>query len=124
MSTQRHTALEEALASVESCLAAIGNAFRERDTAAIDHHAQALQGMLAAVMQRALAASRQPDSLPAPLRRRLAAASAQIAVQRATLARANAALARAMDVLMPADAAPYAADGARARPVSTGAIGA
>lgn len=118
--------LEDAVANIEVRLAALGTALRERDALAIESSAQALQRAFSSAIARFTAASRHADGVPLPLRRRLAVARGQVAAQRETLARANAALDRAMNVLLPPDwpAPAYAADGARARQSTTGAIGA
>lgn len=120
--------LEEAVANIEARLAALGTALRERDALAIEAAAQALQRSFSSAIHRFTAVARQAGGmpLPLPLRRRLAIARAQVLAQRETLARANAALERAMNVLLPPDwpAPAYAADGARARQSTTGAIGA
>ena len=118
--------LEEAVANIEARLAALGTALRERDALAIEAAAQALQRSFSSAIHRFTAAARQADGMPLPLRRRLAIARAQMLAQRETLALANAALERAMNVLLPPDwpAPAYAADGARARQSTTGAIGA
>lgn len=118
--------LEDAVAAIETRLAALGSALRERDALAIETAAQALQRAFSTAIHRFSAATRHADGIPLPLRRRLAIARGQVAAQRETLARANAALDRAMNVLLPPDwpAPAYAADGARARQNTTGAIGA
>ena len=118
--------LEACVAKIEAQLAALGEALRQRDALAIESEALALQRALASSFHRLSEAAQQGTGVPLPLRRRLALASGQIAAQRESLRRASAALDRAMDVLVPQDAvtAAYAADGARSRPASTGAIGA
>jgi hypothetical protein len=118
--------LEDAVATIEARLAALGTALRDRDALAIEAGSQALQRAFSSAIHRFTAAARHADGVPLPLRRRLAVARAQVAAQRETLARANAALDRAMNVLLPPDwpAPAYAADGARARVNTTGAIGA
>ena len=94
--------LEARLANVEVRLAALGNALRARDPADIDLHASELHRALAiAVSHFSDAAKTGP--LPAALRSRLATASGQVAAQRESLARATAALDRAIDVLLPRD---------------------
>ena len=56
--------------------------------------------------------------MPPALRHRLASASGQVAAQRESLARATAALDRAIDVLLPGDGVPlYSALGAAERGV-------
>ncbi len=120
------TPLEEAVATIEARLAALGTALRDRDALAIEAEAQALQRAFTSAMHRFTAAARSASGVPLPLRRRLAVARGQVAAQRETLARANAAVERAMNVLLPADwpAPAYAADGARARQNTTGTLGA
>jgi ABC-type transporter Mla subunit MlaD len=98
--------LEDAIASIETRLAALGGALRDRNAAAVESHAQELQRALAGAVQRFSQATRQPGGVPPALRQRLAAASGQVAAQRESLARATAALDRAIDVLMPHDPAP------------------
>ncbi len=96
-------ALEDTLCAVESRLAALGEALRARDSAAIDSHATELHRALARAVDHFTHAARRGD-VPQPLRRRLARASGQVAAQRESLARATAALDRAIEVLMPREA--------------------
>jgi hypothetical protein len=92
--------LETALAAVEQRLSALGVALCVRDTVGIDLNATELHRALAmAVDQFALAARR--GTVPPALRNRLANTSGQVAAQRESLARATAALDRAIDVLIP-----------------------
>jgi hypothetical protein len=107
--------LEARLSAVETRLTALGNALRARDPAGIDVHAAELHRALAsAVTQFSDAAKSGP--LPAALRNRLASASGQVAAQRESLARATAALDRAIDVLLPGDSVPlYSAVGSADR---------
>jgi hypothetical protein len=109
--------LEARLSAVESRLAALGNALRARDAASIDLHAVELHRALAsAVSQFSDAAKSGP--LPAALRNRLASAGGQVAAQRESLARATAALDRAIDVLLPRDGLPlYSSHGSTDRGV-------
>jgi hypothetical protein len=109
--------LEARLSEVETRLVALGNALRSRDPAGIDLHAAELHRALAsAVNQFSVAAKSGP--LPAALRHRLAHASGQVAAQRESLARATAALDRAIDVLVPGDSLPlYSALGSADRGV-------
>lgn len=94
--------LEITLAAVESTLGDLGNAMRARDAGGIDRHASELhRAMARAVEHFSLAARSGP--VPTALRNRLARASGQVAAQRESLARATAALDRAIDVLMPRD---------------------
>lgn len=95
-------ALEATMAAVESHLAALGESLRMRDVAGIDHHATELHRSLARAVEHFTHAARR-GSVPPPLRRRLARASGQVAAQRESLARATAALDRAIEVLMPRD---------------------
>jgi hypothetical protein len=95
-------ALEDTLSAVESRLAALGEALRARDSAAIDSHATELHRALARAVDHFTHAARKGD-VPQLLRRRLAKASGQVAAQRESLARATAALDRAIEVLMPRD---------------------
>lgn len=92
--------LESALASVESALAALGEALRTRDASAIDLHATDLHRALAMAVDHFSRAARS-GGVPQALRHRLANAGGQVAAQRESLARATAALDRAIDVLMP-----------------------
>lgn len=99
-----HSDLEAALTQVEQRLAALGNALRDRDAAAIDKQASELQRALATAVQRFGQAARR-GGVPAALRQRLATISGQVAAQRESLARATAALDRAIDALLPQSAA-------------------
>ena len=114
--------LELTLAAVETRLAALGDALRARDAAAIDSEAAELHRALArAVDQFKRAASH--GALPHALRLRLVAASGRVAAERESLARATASLDRAIDVLMPRDAATlYAAHGGADRGPRGGVI--
>ena len=95
-------ALEDTLAAVESRLASLGEALRARDAGAIDQHATELHRALARAVDHFTHAARS-GAVPPTLRRRLASASGQVAAQRESLARATAALDRAIEVLMPRD---------------------
>jgi hypothetical protein len=107
--------LDDSLAAVELRLAALSEALRVRDVAAIDCHSAELHRALAQAVSRFSAAAARGPVAPA-LRHRLANAGGVVAAQRESLARATAALDRAMDVLMPRQAAPlYGAGGAAAR---------
>lgn len=94
--------LEERLCHVEAALAALGEALRLRDSEAIELHASSLHRSLARAVDGFMLAART-GQVPDSLRRRLANASGQVAAQRESLARATAALDRAIDVLMPRD---------------------
>lgn len=95
--------LEPPLLDVETRLADLSAALRDGDPRALESAAQGLQAALGvAVGQFRLAA--RLGGVPLPMKRRLAQASAQVAVQRESLARATAALDRAIDVLLPSAA--------------------
>ena len=98
--TQPGSELESALAAVEHRLSALGVALCVRDTVGIDLHATELHRALATAVDRFALAARR-GSVPPELRHRLASTSGQVAAQRESLARATAALDRAIDVLMP-----------------------
>ena len=110
-------ALEARLSEVEARLAALGNALRARDPVGIDLHAAELHRALASAVTQVSDAARS-GPLPPALRHRLASASGQVAAQRESLARATAALDRAIDVLLPGDSLPlYSALGSAERGV-------
>jgi hypothetical protein len=114
--------LEDALAAVELRLSELGEALRARDAAGIDSHATELQRALACAVDHFARAARH-GRVPATLRHRLAHASSQVAAQRESLARATAALDRAIDVLLPRDGAGlYGAHGGADRPALGGAF--
>lgn len=96
--------LEDRLAAVETRLVALGNALRARDPVAIDQQASELHRALAAAVSHFADAARSGPVAPA-LRDRLAQASSQVVAQRESLARATAALDRALDVLLPREGA-------------------
>lgn len=115
-------ALEPALAAVELRLAALGESLRARDSAGIDLHATELHRALALAVEHFVNAARS-GLVPAALRHRLALASGQVAAQRESLARATAALDRAIDVLLPRDNTTlYSTVGANERALMGGAI--
>ena len=92
--------LEETLNQVELHLAGLATALGARDLNAIAQHGQGLQDALRHAVDRFSLAARQ-GQVPETLRRRLATASALVASQRESLARATTALDRAIDVLLP-----------------------
>jgi hypothetical protein len=127
LSAPRSTeALEAALEAVERHLAALGAALRDRDADAIESHAAELHRALAGAIHRFSHASRDANGVPPALRRRLALAGGRVAAQRESLARATAALDRAIDVLMPPamPLALYDTDGHGQRPSSSGFLNA
>lgn len=113
--------LEIALATVEQRLSALGEALRERDSTGIDLHATELHRALAGAVDHFARAARS-GTIPSALRHRLASAGGQVAAQRESLARATAALDRAIDVLMPRDSTLYSTHGAAERSGRGGAI--
>ena len=114
--------LEDTLSAVESRLAALGTALRARDAAAIDIEAAELHRALARAVDHFALAARH-GTLPPALRRRLVTASGRVAAERESLARATAALDRAIDVLMPRDAATlYSSQGGAQRGLRGGVI--
>lgn len=114
--------LETTLAAVETQLASLGESLRANDSLAIDHHATELHRALARAVDHFTHAARS-GPVPTPLRERLKLAGGLVASQRESLARATAALDRAIDVLMPRERAVsvYAAGGAE-RSMRSGAI--
>jgi len=96
--------LETSVQAVELRLLALADALRERDAVAVEHQADALHLALARAVTVCMHAARN-GGVPEPMRLRLASAGAQVARQREALARATAALDRAIDVLMPAHSA-------------------
>ena len=114
---------EISLEAVERHLGALGTALRDRDLAGVESHAADLHRALAAAMHRFARASRQATNAPPALRQRLAMVSGQIAAQRESLARATAALDRAIEVLLPqAPIAAYGRPGQAERPAARGAL--
>jgi len=92
--------LEPLVAHVELRLVALVDSLRERDVQVIEQQAQELHRALARAVASFMHAARH-GGVPEPMRLRLAQASAQLARQREAMARATAALDRAIDVLMP-----------------------
>jgi hypothetical protein len=104
--------LETTLAAVENQLNSLGDSLRANDMRAVDHHASELHRALARAVDHFAHAARS-GPVPPALRERLMRASGLVASQRESLARATAALDRAIDVLMPraTPAAVYGAGG-------------
>jgi hypothetical protein len=112
--------LETPLLRVEQQLAALADALKKDDARALETAAGELHRALAAAVDHFRRAARQ-GGVPSALRQRLAIASAQVAAQRESLARATAALDRAIDVLMPGTGADgYAAGGQALRALHAG----
>jgi hypothetical protein len=117
-----HSGFEASLEALELRLLALGNALR-------GHHAEAVEAE-AAELQRALMAaagslrSARAGRLSPALRQRLALASGQVAAQHESLARAGAAVDRAIDVLLPPPAprAAYSAAGLSERQPHSGLL--
>lgn len=101
--------LSEAIDAIDERLAVLADALRDHDGRGIDAAALDVQRALALALDR-FQRGRAPIT-PA-LRQRLGRASAAIAVQRESLARATASLDRAIDVLLPREAGVYNARGA------------
>lgn len=115
--------LESTLAVLEANLLGLSDSLRERDAAAMERQAEQLHQALAAAVNRFAQAARN-GSVPPALRLRLARAGSQVAAQREALARATAALDRAIDVLLPGlNAGPvYGAGGLADRPSRGGMV--
>jgi hypothetical protein len=114
--------LEAPLSRVESRLEALSEALRADDAVALECAATELHRALASAVDTFKLAARR-GGVPVAMRQRLAVASAQVAAQRESLARATAALDRAIDVLMPGPmVAGYGAGGHALRAASTGAM--
>jgi hypothetical protein len=115
--------LEPLLQRVEQRLAALGEALRQRDVQAIEAEATGLHRALADAVHHFAVAARNGGVAP-ELRHRLAHASGQVAAQRESLARATAALDRAIDVLMPGHSPQgvYSAQGGAERQRGSGVI--
>lgn len=92
------------LLDLETELSALGDALRRYDDAAIEEHARELHRALVRAVDGFSLAARQ-GLVPPPLRSRLALASRKVASQRESLARATFALDRAIDSLLPREAA-------------------
>jgi hypothetical protein len=106
--------LEARLTAVETGLTALG------DAVSIDLHAAELHRALESAVSHFSDAARS-GPLPPALRSRLATASGQVAAQRESLARATAALDRAIEVLLPRDGVSlYSSAGATDRGVFKG----
>jgi len=113
--------LEAVLQRVEQHLDDLQAAMSASDTPCIELHATELHKALSHAVERFALAARRGVT-PLPLRRRLGLASAQVAAQRDALARATAALDRAIDVLVPGHgaAALYSPNGVAHHPRRVG----
>ncbi|MCA0241038.1 MAG: hypothetical protein LCI02_09250 [Proteobacteria bacterium] len=92
--------LEPPLTELESRLGGLAEALRSNDAQAIESQATELHRALARAVGQFARAARE-GAVPGVLRQRLALAGGQVAAQREALARATAALDRAIDVLLP-----------------------
>ena len=92
--------LETSVSHLEQQLEQLGRAMRAPNPERVEHAAQSLQRALTAAVQGLNHAARAGE-VPPRLRQRLALATGELAAQRESLARATAALDRAIDVLMP-----------------------
>ncbi len=101
-STPLSAELEQPLLAVEAALNQLGDALARRDAAAIEQHAADLHHHLARAVQ-SFAEAARTGSVPAALRHRLVRAGGLLAAQRESLARGNASLDRALDVLIPSE---------------------
>lgn len=97
---ERAAELEPMLVRLESCLTALARAQCADDPADIEQRAAELHRALASVLGPFSQAARN-GGVPHPLRERLAICGSQVAAQREALARATAALDRAIDLLLP-----------------------
>lgn len=93
--------LEPAVQAVEARLQALGHALVQRDSVAVEQCASELHRALTDAVQTFSLAARTGRGVPPALRQRLMSATGEVAAQRESLARATAALDRAMDVLLP-----------------------
>lgn len=111
--------LEAPLSRLEHSLDELTEALRRDDAQGLEEAADELQQALTAAVDRFRLAARR-GGVPVPMKQRLAMASAHVAAQRESLARATAALDRAIDVLLPPAHAAYGAAGHTLRQASTG----
>lgn len=120
---QRVADLEPPLAALESCLQGLAQALCANDPQAIEDRAAELHRALAQAMGHFTRAARE-GGVPSVLRQRLAIAGSQVAAQREALARATAALDRAIDVLLPDHPLHdvYAASGNASRHLRSGSL--
>lgn len=114
--------LEPVLAQLESCVAGLHTALMERDVGALEERAAALQAALQEAVLSFKHAARH-GGVPPALRQRLAIAGAGVAAHRDSLARATAALDRAIDVLLPGTSPGlYGAQGTPEAPRGSGSL--
>ncbi|HEY0954914.1 MAG TPA: hypothetical protein VGE36_09170 [Roseateles sp.] len=111
--------LEAPLLAVEATLNQLGDALSRRDAAAIEQYAAELHQHLARAVQSFGEAART-GGVPAALRNRLVRAGGLLAAQRESLARGNASLDRALDVLIPSEPTGLYGAGGKAERRTTG----
>ena len=111
--------LEAPLTRLEHCIGELTEALRRDDAQGLEDAADELQQALAGAVDRFRLEARR-GGVPLSMKQRLAMASAHVAAQRESLARATAALDRAIDVLLPPAHAAYGAAGHSLRQASTG----
>jgi len=123
LALQRVAELEPPLAALESCLGGLAQALCDNDPTAIEGRATELHRALAQAVGHFSRAARD-GGVPSLLRQRLALASGRVAAQREALARATAALDRAIDVLLPDHPlhGVYGAGGAAERSLRSGQL--
>lgn len=114
-------ALEQTLSDVETRVGTLAAALTARDTPDVEAAATELQRALAVALDQFGRAARH-GGVPPALRQRLVIASGQVAVQREVLARATAMLDRALEGLLPREAAVYTASGAAALSTQSGSV--
>ena len=113
--------LEAPLLRVETGIADLGEALSANDSRALEVAAGELQRAWSGGVDEFRRSARL-GRVHLPMRQRLATASAKVAAQREALARATAALDRAIDVLIPGSAGAYGMGGAPARVASRGSM--
>ena len=115
--------LDDAVTQVEQRLSALNRALCAHDAVGIELCSTELQRALGGAVDQ-LARSPRGGPMPLELRRRLALAGGLVAAQRESLARATAALDRAIEVLIPPPVASfgYAANGRSERSAGSGVI--
>lgn len=120
---ERVAELEAPLSAVEQGLSDLSDALCRNDAQAIETQATTLHTALAQAVA-AFGRAARDGGVPPQLRHRLARAGGQVAAQREALARATAALDRAIDVLLPPPAVPsvYGANGTAARSAYSGGL--
>ena len=118
-----HSDMHQCVLQLEQRLAALGEALRVHQADAVETESAALQRALIQAIER-LRGGARAGRMPAALRQRLALASAQVVAQREALARASAALDRAIDVLLPSTTprGAYSAAGLSQRPQRGGML--